>query len=189
MKINFQTIKLKGSIMGPHWNPKAAELAVAVEGKGMVRVVSGSSNEEETESQSMRFKVNPGDAFVVPRFHTMAQMSFNDEPFVFLGFSTSAKNNHPQFLAGKGSVLHNLDKHILATSFGVSDRTIDDILRSPRDSIIFECSSCAKEEEKIMKEEEEEEERERKREEEETKREEEEEDKKREREEERGRGS
>ncbi|KAK7367434.1 hypothetical protein VNO80_09446 [Phaseolus coccineus] len=194
--IGFLMVHLTmGSILGPHWNPKAAELAVAVEGKGMVRVVRGSSNEDETESQNMRFKVNAGDAFVVPRFHSMAQMSFNDEPFVFLGFSTSAKNNHPQFLAGKGSVLHNLDKQILATSFGVSDRTMDELLRSPRDSIIFGCSSCAEEEEEIMKEEremkrEEEEEdrkkeRERKREEEEAKREQEEREKKREEEEER----
>ncbi|QCD91005.1 reticulocyte-binding protein [Vigna unguiculata] len=180
--IGFLMVHLnEGSILGPHWNPKAAELAVAVEGKGMVRVVNGSSTEDETESQNMRFKVNAGDAFVVPRFHSMAQMAFNDEPFVFLGFSTSAKDNHPQFLAGKGSVLDNLDKHILATSLGVSDRTAEELQRSPRDAIIFGCSSCAEEEENTM----EEEERERKREEEERKREEEEEDRKQERERER----
>ncbi|XP_047152775.1 vicilin-like seed storage protein At2g18540, partial [Vigna umbellata] len=176
--IGFLMVHLnEGSIMEPHWNPKAAELAVAVEGKGMVRVVNGSSNEGDTERQSMRFKVNAGDAFVVPRFHSMAQMAFNDEPFVFLGFSTSAKDNRPQFLTGKGSVLHNLDKHILATSLGVSDRTVDELRRSPRDSIIFACSTCAEEEESTMKEEE----REIKREEEEERKREEEEDRKRER--------
>ncbi|KAG4386526.1 hypothetical protein GLYMA_11G065800v4 [Glycine max] len=136
----------------------ATELTVGVDGEGMVRVVCGSGNENETECQNMRFKVKEGDAFLVPRFHPMAQMSFNNGPFVFLGFSTSAKKNHPQFLAGKGSVLHILDKKILARSLGVSNRTIDELLRSPEDSIIFRCSSCAEEEEKIMKEEEEEEE-------------------------------
>ncbi|KAH1157896.1 hypothetical protein GYH30_030231 [Glycine max] len=136
----------------------ATELTVGVDGEGMVRVVCGSGNENETECQNMRFKVKEGDAFLVPRFHPMAQMSFNNGPFVFLGFSTSAKKNHPQFLAGKGSVLHILDKKILARSLGVSNRTIDELLRSPEDSIIFRCSSCAEEEERIMKEEEEEEE-------------------------------
>ncbi|CAJ1930033.1 unnamed protein product [Sphenostylis stenocarpa] len=136
--IGFLMVTLaRGSTMGPHWNPKATELAVAVEGKGVVRVVCGSNNEDETACQNMRFKVNAGDAFVVQRFHSMAQMSFNDEAFVFLGFSTSAKDNHPQFLSGKGSVLHKLDKHIMATSLGVSDRTVDDLLHSPQDSIIF----------------------------------------------------
>ncbi|KAG5069803.1 hypothetical protein JHK85_002180 [Glycine max] len=136
--IGFLMVNLAmGSILGPHWNPKATELVVGVDGGGMVRVVCGSSNEDETECQNMRFKVKEGDAFLVPRFHPMAQMSFNDGPFVFLGFSTSAKKNHPQFLAGKGSVLHILDKRILATSFGVSNRTIDQLLRSPEDSIIF----------------------------------------------------
>ncbi|WVZ10642.1 hypothetical protein V8G54_015172 [Vigna mungo] len=182
--IGFLMVHLnEGSIMGPHWNPKAAELAVAVAGKGMVQVVNGSSNEGDTVRQSMRFKVNAGDAFVVPRFHSMAQMAFNDEPFVFLGFSTSAKDNHPQFFTGKGSVLHNLDKHILATSLGVSDRTVDELRRSSRGSIIFACSSCAEEEESTMKEEE----RERKEEESERKREEEEERKREEEEEERER--
>ncbi|KAL3039024.1 hypothetical protein AAZX31_01G164100 [Glycine max] len=184
--IGFLMVNLAmGSILGPHWNPKATELVVGVDGGGMVRVVCGSSNEDETECQNMRFKVKEGDAFLVPRFHPMAQMSFNDGPFVFLGFSTSAKKNHPQFLAGKGSVLHILDKRILATSFGVSNRTIDQLLRSPEDSIIFGCSSCAEEEEKIMKDEEEN--RKREEEEKEKKKEEEEEKRKREEEEERKR--
>ncbi|KAL2348488.1 hypothetical protein Fmac_002488 [Flemingia macrophylla] len=117
--IGFLMVHLSlGSILAPHWNPKATELSVVLEGGGMVRTVCGSSNDGETECQNTRFKVKEGDAFVVPRFHAMAQMSFNNEPLVFLGFSTSAKKNHPQFLAGEGSVLHVLDKQILATSFG-----------------------------------------------------------------------
>ncbi|KAK7406656.1 hypothetical protein VNO78_08285 [Psophocarpus tetragonolobus] len=178
--IGFFMVNLtRGSILGPHWNPKATELTMGSEGRGMVRVVCGSGNEEETECQNMRFKVKEGDAFVVSRFQPMAQMSFNDGPFVFVGFSTSAKRNHPQFLAGKGSLLDILDKQILATSFGVSNRTIKRLLRSPADSIIFGCSSCAEEEEKIVKEEDER----KRREEEERKREEEEEEaRKRERE-------
>ncbi|TKY70363.1 Vicilin antimicrobial peptides 2-2 [Spatholobus suberectus] len=171
--VGFLMVNLgMGSILGPHWNSKATEVSVVLEGKGMARVVCGSGNDDDddmTECHNMRFKVMEGDAFVVPRFHPMAQMSFNDEPFVFLGFTTSAKKNHPQFLAGKGSLLDILDKEILATSFGVSNRTIDQLLRSRDDSIIFGCSSCAEEEEKIMKEEKEKEEEERKRKEEEEK--------------------
>ncbi|XP_004512222.4 vicilin-like seed storage protein At4g36700 [Cicer arietinum] len=156
------------SMLGPHWNPLATEIAVVLEGEGMVRVVCGSNNVDEC--QNKRFRVKQGDVFLVPRFHPMAHMSFDKEPLVFMGFSTAAKKNHPQFLAGKGSVLQILDKQIVATSLCVSKRTIDQLLDSPDDSIIFGCNSCAEEEEKLMEEEKEkekEEEEKRKREEEE----------------------
>ncbi|RDX62083.1 Vicilin-like seed storage protein [Mucuna pruriens] len=118
--VGFLMVNLTmGSLLGPHWNPRATELSVVLDGEGMVRVVCGSGDnddDDETKCQNKRFKVKEGDAFVVSRFHAMAQMSFNDEPLVFLGFSTAAKKNHPQFLAGKGSVLHVLDRQILASS-------------------------------------------------------------------------
>ncbi|KAJ1419051.1 RmlC-like cupin domain superfamily [Sesbania bispinosa] len=183
--IGFLMVNLiEGSILGPHWNPMATEIAVVLEGEGMVRVVCGSSNDDKTECKNMRFKVKQGDVFVVPRFHPMAQMSFKNEPLVFLGFSTAAEKNHPQFVAGPGSVLHNLDKRILAASMDVSKPTIEQLLASRDGSIIFRCTSCAEEEEKIMKEEEEKEkeEEEKKKKEEEEKEREEEEAKKREKE-------
>ncbi|KAF1861669.1 hypothetical protein Lal_00026080 [Lupinus albus] len=184
--IGFLMVNLTtGSMLGPHWNPTAREIVVVLEGEGMVRVVCASSNNTESKKEectNMRFRVKEGDVFVVPRFHPMAQMSFNNDSLVFLGFSTAAKENYPQFLAGKRSVLGALDRQILATSFGVSNTTIDQLFASQDDSIIFGCVSCAEEEERMMEEEE------RKREEEkERRREEEEEEEEQEREQERAR--
>ncbi|KAI5439000.1 hypothetical protein KIW84_024656 [Lathyrus oleraceus] len=171
--IGFFMVNLTmGSMLGPHWNPLATEIAVVLQGEGMVRVVCGSNTDHECENK--RFRVKQGDVFVVPRFHVMAQMSFAKGPLVFMGFSTAAKKNHPQFLAGKGSVLQILDKRIVATSLGVSKIAIDKLLDDPVDSIIFGCSSCAEEEERLMEKEREEEEEERREKEEEEKREEEE---------------
>ncbi|PNY13170.1 vicilin-like protein antimicrobial peptides 2-2-like protein, partial [Trifolium pratense] len=169
----FMVNLTRGSMLGPHWNPLATEVAVVLEGKGMVRVVCGSNTDDECKNQ--RFRVKQGDVFVVSRFHPMAQISFDNEPLVFMGFSTAAKKNYPQFLAGEGSVLQILDRQIVATSLGVNKTTIDKLLENPDDSIIFECSSCAEEEEKLMEEEKEKE----REEEEKRKREEEEEDEKR----------
>ncbi|KAL0449974.1 UNVERIFIED_CONTAM: Vicilin-like seed storage protein [Sesamum latifolium] len=122
-----------GSMMGPHWNPRAAEIAVVLRGRGMVRVVcSGISN--ETGCRNMRFEVEEGDVFAVPRFHPMAQMSFNNETLVFMGFSTSTTKNHPQFLAGQASVLRTLDKDVLAMSFNVTNTTLDQLLAQQHDS-------------------------------------------------------
>lgn len=139
-------------MMGPHWNPMATEIAIVLHGQGMVRVVCPSTG-KQSDCKNMRFKVEEGDAFAVPRFHPMAQMSFNNDSFVFVGFSTSTSTNYPQFLAGKRSVLQELDKQILSVSFNVSNTTINQLLAQQEEYIILDCTSCAEEEESIMQEE------------------------------------
>ncbi|KAK4490592.1 hypothetical protein RD792_001277 [Penstemon davidsonii] len=142
-----------GSMMGPHWNPMATEIAIVLQGRGMVPVVC-SDISNETLCKNTRFEVEVGDVFVVPRFSLMAQMAFNNDTFVFMGFSTSSKKNHPQYLAGQASVLRTLDKDVLALSFNVSNTTtLDHILASQRDSVILGCTSCAEEELRVMQEE------------------------------------
>ncbi|XP_021835406.2 vicilin-like seed storage protein At2g18540 [Spinacia oleracea] len=183
----FMVNLTKGSMMGPHWNPTATEVSIVLEGEGMVRVVCPSALTNK-ECKNSRFRVEEGDVFTVPRFHPVAQTSFNNGSLVFMGFSTTTKKNHPQFLAGKASVLQTLSKPILGVSFNVSNTTIDQLLAAQEEAIILDCTSCAEEQEvrmedEIEKERQEEEER-RREEEEKRKREEEEERKKREEEEE-----
>ncbi|KAL5715179.1 hypothetical protein ACHQM5_017040 [Ranunculus cassubicifolius] len=182
----FMVNLTQGSMMGPHWNPRATEIAIVVQGQGIVRVVCPSmANPAKCKTRS--FRVAEGDVFAIPRFHPMAQMAFNNDTFVFVGFSTMARKNYPQFLAGKSSVLQTLDKDVVAMSFSVPNKTVDELLSSEAESIILECVSCAEEEEiRIQKEEEKErkeEEREREEEEAERRREEEEEKERREEEE------
>ncbi|KAL3533523.1 hypothetical protein ACH5RR_007044 [Cinchona calisaya] len=124
----FMVNLTNGGMMGPHWNPMATEISIVLHGKGMVRIICPSLPNQQTECKNTRFEVEEGDVFVVPRFHPVVQMAFNNETFVFMGFATSTKNNHPQYLAGKVSVLRALDKHILAASFGVNDTTFDKLL-------------------------------------------------------------
>ncbi|CAN6290340.1 unnamed protein product [Urochloa humidicola] len=174
-----------GSMMGPHWNPKATEIAIVTEGSGIVQTVcpcsnpsdksrgdrdhgderrgpGGSGDEGDKGGAARRrcrnsvFRVKEGDVFVVPRFHPMAQMSFNNDSFVFVGFSTHMGQNHPQFLAGKGSVLQAIGKEVLALSLGHKNSSaVEKLLSAQRDSTILSCVSCAEElEEKAAKEEE-----------------------------------
>ncbi|KAK1288780.1 hypothetical protein QJS10_CPB19g00481 [Acorus calamus] len=72
--------------------------SLAVIGKDL-HALKGDS--ELPKCRNMRFKVKEGDVFVVPRFFPMAQMSFNDDSLVFMGFNTMARKNRPQFLAGR----------------------------------------------------------------------------------------
>ncbi|KAK4368020.1 hypothetical protein RND71_011812 [Anisodus tanguticus] len=60
------------------------------------RVVCPSTGTKQQACKNMRFKVEEGDVFAVPRFHPMAQMAFNNNSFVFVGFSTTTKEHHPQ---------------------------------------------------------------------------------------------
>ncbi|KAD4178031.1 hypothetical protein E3N88_26622 [Mikania micrantha] len=137
----------KGAMMGPHWNPLTVEIAVVLRGRGMVHVVCPSTV-DEAECKNLRFRVEEGDVFVVPRYHPMAQISFNNESFVFMGFTTTQKNNHPQYLVGSASVFQVLDKRVLAASLGVSNATMGEISSAQSDAIILDCTSCAEEEER-----------------------------------------
>lgn len=169
-------------MMGPHWNPKATEIAIVTEGEGIVQTVCPSSSPSSGERKSRRghdeerewgepggrgdehpggrgeekdqrvqcrnsvFRVKEGDVFVVPRFHPMAQMSFNNDSFVFVGFSTHMGQNHPQFLAGKSSVLRAIGKEVLALALGQKNASaVEQLLSAQRDSTIMSCISCAEE--------------------------------------------
>ncbi|GKU94573.1 hypothetical protein SLEP1_g8044 [Rubroshorea leprosula] len=148
----FMVNLTKGSMMGPHWNPSATEIAVVLQGEGMVRMVC-SSRGKQSKCKNMSFRVKEGDVFAVSRFHPMAQMSFNNDSLIFMGFSTTTKKNYPQFIAGKRSVLQVMDKRILALCFNVTNTTLDQIVSQQQDSLILDCTSCAEEEASIMEEE------------------------------------
>ncbi|MFS7954819.1 putative rmlC-like cupin domain superfamily, rmlC-like jelly roll protein [Helianthus anomalus] len=141
----FMVNLTKGSMMGPHWNPNTAEVAIVLQGEGMIQVVCPGIA-SETECKNSRLKVEEGDVFVVPRNHPMAQISFNNNTFVFMGFKLAAKDERPQFLRGKYSLLQRLDRNVLQMSFNVKKTTIDWVLSNKKEKIISECISCAEEE-------------------------------------------
>ncbi|XBH57639.1 hypothetical protein VPH35_079209 [Triticum aestivum] len=192
-----------GSMMGPHWNPKATEIAIVTQGSGIVQVVcpstasgaggghghhdeggrgggdhghhdeggrrrgdhghhdeggrrGGDHGQGGVECKNSVFRVKEGDVFVVPRFHPMAQLSFNNGSFVFVGFSTHMGENNPQFLAGEHSVLQVIGKEIVALALGQKNTTaVEQLLSAKSGSTIMACISCAEELERKQREEEE----------------------------------
>ncbi|XP_047086797.1 vicilin-like seed storage protein At2g18540 [Lolium rigidum] len=168
-----------GSMMGPHWNPKATEIAIVTHGSGIVQTVcpsspssaggdsghhkqggrggQGGERNHHEQCKNSVFRVKEGDVFVVPRFHPMAQMSFNNGSFVFVGFSTHMGQNHPQFLAGRQSVLQVIGKEILALALGQKNSTaVEKLLSAQTGSTIMACISCAEELERKAEQEEQE---------------------------------
>ncbi|CAA7035790.1 unnamed protein product [Microthlaspi erraticum] len=139
----FMVNLTQGSMMGPHWNPSACEISIVLKGSGMVRVLRNSISRSSPECKNKRFKVEEGDIFAVPRLHPMAQLSFDNDSLIFVGFTTSARNNEPQFLAGKSSALRLLDQDVLAASFNVSSVLISGILGAQKEAVVLGCPSCA----------------------------------------------
>lgn len=129
-------------MMGPHWNPKTDQVTIVLQGQGMVQVVCPGIA-SETGCENLRFNVQEGDVFVVPKSHPMAQLSFNNDSFVFMGFMMNSKDNNPQYLRGKSSILQRLDRKVLAKSFNVRETTLDLVLSDRSEKIIYDCTSCA----------------------------------------------
>ncbi|KAK1410405.1 hypothetical protein QVD17_36942 [Tagetes erecta] len=140
----FMVNLTKGSMMEPHWNPNSVEVAIVLHGQGVIEVVCPGIV-SETECKNSRLRVEEGDVFVVPRDQPMAQISFNNDSFVFMGFMLTQKKENPQYLAGKLSILQRLDRKVLAKSFNVRNTTIDWVLSNKKKDIIYECVSCAEE--------------------------------------------
>jgi oxalate decarboxylase/phosphoglucose isomerase-like protein (cupin superfamily) len=86
-------------MMAPHINLTATEYGVVLSGTGTIQIVYPNG------TLAMDAEVNEGDVFWIPRYLPFCQVASQTSPFVFFGFATSARNNRPQFLAGKDSLL------------------------------------------------------------------------------------
>ncbi|KAJ0703456.1 putative rmlC-like cupin domain superfamily, rmlC-like jelly roll protein [Helianthus annuus] len=107
----FMVNLAKGSMMAPHWTPDTVEVAIVLHGQGVIEVVCPGIA-SETKCENSRLMVEEGDVFVVPRAHPMAQMSYNNDSFVFMGFMLKQEKESPQYLAGKLSILQRLDRKV-----------------------------------------------------------------------------
>ncbi|KAK6138045.1 hypothetical protein DH2020_028209 [Rehmannia glutinosa] len=81
-----------GSMMAPHINPRATEYGIILSGAGTIQIVYPNG------TLAMNAKVTEGDVFWIPRYFPFCQIASRTAPFEFFGFTTSARNNRPQFL-------------------------------------------------------------------------------------------
>nr|GMD15970.1 vicilin-like seed storage protein At2g28490 [Ipomoea batatas] len=121
----------QGSMMAPHVNPRAIEYGIVLEGTGEVEVVYPNG------TLAMNAQVRQGDMFWVPRFFPFCQIASRNGPFVFFGFTTSAKDNQPQFLVGEGSVMQLLKGPELAAALGLSEERVEEIVEAQRGRAIL----------------------------------------------------
>ncbi|KAF9605125.1 hypothetical protein IFM89_014116 [Coptis chinensis] len=126
-----------GAMMAPHVNPRATEYGVVLMGSGSVQVVYPNG------TSAMNTVVNEGDVFWVPRYFPFSQIASRHGPFEFFGFTTSAGNNHPQFLIGASSILRTMNGPELATAFGVSQDRFTKLINAQNESAILPSAPAA----------------------------------------------
>ncbi|KAI5083373.1 hypothetical protein GOP47_0003116 [Adiantum capillus-veneris] len=125
-------VRLKaGAVLAPHWNPRATEIALVTKGEGEIQIVYPNGTAASTE------QVREGNVFYVPQHFPMCQIASRSGPFEFVGFSTSARSNRPQFLAGSNSVLKALDSDVLASAFNMPSEHLRQFLEQQPESVIL----------------------------------------------------
>ncbi|KAF3542440.1 hypothetical protein DY000_02003277 [Brassica cretica] len=126
-----------GSMMAPHMNPTATEYGIVLSGSGEIQVVLPNG------TSAMNMRVSPGDVFWIPRYFAFCQIASRIAPFEFVGFTTSAYKNRPQFLVGSNSLLRSLNLTSLAMAFGVDEGTMKRFIEAQREAVILPSASAA----------------------------------------------
>ncbi|CAK9143216.1 unnamed protein product [Ilex paraguariensis] len=126
-----------GSMMAPHVNPTATEYGIVLRGTGRIQIVYPNG------TLAMNAKVREGDVFWVPRYFPFCQIASRGGPFEFFGFTTSARRNRPQFLAGANSLLQTMKGSETAEAFGISEERLKKIIDAQREAVILPSPTVA----------------------------------------------
>ncbi|XP_010510617.1 PREDICTED: vicilin-like seed storage protein At2g28490 [Camelina sativa] len=126
-----------GSMMAPHMNPTATEYGIVLAGSGEIQVVFPNG------TSAMNTRVSVGDVFWIPRYFAFCQIASRTAPFEFVGFTTSAHKNRPQFLVGSKSLLTTLNVTSLSMAFGVDEGTMRGFIEPQREAVILPTASAA----------------------------------------------
>ncbi|XP_058184064.1 vicilin-like seed storage protein At2g28490 [Rhododendron vialii] len=126
-----------GSMMAPHLNPTATEYGIVLRGSGTIQIVFPNG------TLAMNAQVNEGDVFWIPRYFPFCQIASRSGRFEFFGFTTSARRNRPQFLAGSNSVLQSMRGPAFAAAFGVSEERLKRIVNAQSESTILPPASAS----------------------------------------------
>ncbi|KAB1227013.1 Vicilin-like antimicrobial peptides 2-2 [Morella rubra] len=134
-----------GSMMAPHVNPTATEYGIVLSGSGSIRIVFPNG------TTALNAEIAEGDVFWVPRYFPFCQIASRTGPLEFFGFTTSARRNRPQFLAGASSVLRTMLGPELAAGFGVDEETLRRVLDAQREAVILPSPEAAPPDEKMKR--------------------------------------
>ena len=115
-------------MLAPPVNLRATENGVILGGASTIQVVY------PIGTSAMKAEVTEGDVFWIFPFR---QIASRGGPLEFLGFTTSARTNHPQFLVGASSVLRAMMGPELAAGMGVNEDLLRRLVMAQNESMIL----------------------------------------------------
>ncbi|KAK1599266.1 hypothetical protein QYE76_008185 [Lolium multiflorum] len=104
------------------------------QGRGS-RSESESEEQQQEKYQTIRARVSPGSAFVVPPGHPVVEISSSrgSANLQVVCFEINAQKNERVWLAGKNNVLAKLDRPAKELTFGAPAREVDEVLEAQKD--------------------------------------------------------
>uniref|UniRef100_A0A0D6R9R4 Cupin type-1 domain-containing protein n=1 Tax=Araucaria cunninghamii TaxID=56994 RepID=A0A0D6R9R4_ARACU len=144
MGISYTIIK-PGKMTVPYWNTHSTKISVVLRGRGRIEIASPegvteqwrgdrsgeSESEREKQKEGEEFRVSyrrvednlkVGDVFVIPAGYPSVQIANSNEGFEFMSFHTNFDRNDDYFVAGKNSLLNELQAELLAKDFDVEKK-------------------------------------------------------------------
>ncbi|KAK6913967.1 Cupin 1 [Dillenia turbinata] len=140
----------QGGMMAPFFNSKATKIVYVVEGDGSFEILSpqgqGSpfqSRGEVTKTvhyEKFNGRLLPGVMVVVPAGYPVTFVASQSENLQLVAFGVNAQNNEKHFLAGKESILNQLEREALELSFNTRAEEVEQILNNQKDSYFVAAS-------------------------------------------------
>jgi hypothetical protein len=125
----------KAEIVCPHHQSQGGEIE-SERGKGRRRSEEEEEGSEEEAGQgyhTIRARLSPGTAFVVPVGHPFVAVASRDSNLEIVCFEIHAEKNEKVFLAGADNVLKKLDRVAKALSFAAKAEEVDEVLGARRE--------------------------------------------------------
>ncbi|WVZ60844.1 hypothetical protein U9M48_010811 [Paspalum notatum var. saurae] len=158
---HLRVLDMEGSMMAPSYSTRATKIAVVVEGSGFFEMACphlspspsqrlergrewGREEEEEEEQKSSRSgyrqvksRVREGSVIVIPAGHPTTLVAGEDKNLAVLCFGVNANFDEKVFLAGKNSLLRQMDEAAKALAFGAEAKDVDRVIGAQPDAVFL----------------------------------------------------
>ncbi|OVA05422.1 Cupin 1 [Macleaya cordata] len=156
MAISFANIS-SGGMAGPYYNSRATKISVVLEGKGYFEMacphLSSSSSagghqggrggsEQHHEQRSGRYqkvsaRLSPGDVIVAPAGHPIVLVASRNQNLQIVCFEVNAHDNEKNLLAGRDSMLNQIEKEAKELAFNLPAREVEEIFNNQKETFFF----------------------------------------------------
>ncbi|XXG73705.1 hypothetical protein AAC387_Pa07g2574 [Persea americana] len=143
---------MQGSMSAPYYNSKAIKVALVVDGKGYVEIVSPyvsdrsrQGREEEREEsvsyQRLSAQLSDGQGFIVPAGHPFVVVADHGQDLRVLCFDikiATVKKNEKYPLAGRDNIYNEMNRAEKELFFKESEREVEQVLKGQKEAGFFD---------------------------------------------------